>query len=216
MSDFQDLSRFRKNYELQELRKNNLNSDPNQQFSSWFGEAVESGSEEANAMTLATSNTEGRPSLRVVLLKEYSSEGFVFYSNYRSRKGIEISVNPYGSLLFWWKSLERQVRIEGQIQKIESQQSLDYFQSRPRGSQIAAHASSQSAYLPNKLTLENKVQDIEDQFKKENHLPLPNHWGGYILVPDYFEFWQGRPNRLHDRFAFIKSGKSWSISRLSP
>ena len=168
-------------------------------------------------MTLATVNADGQPSARTVLLKEVTPEGFVFYTNYYSRKGNDIQDNDLVALLFWWSPMERQVRIEGKIKKYDNAASLAYFQSRPRESQIGAWASVQSSILPNRQFLEDKVKKVEQRFKGQDILPKPDSWGGYLVEPHRFEFWQGRPNRLHDRLCFSKSEKGgWTLQRLSP
>jgi pyridoxamine 5'-phosphate oxidase len=168
-----------------------------------------------NAMTLATADKHGRPSARIVLLKGLDERGFMFYTNYNSRKGHELAENPEAALVFYWPEQERQVTIAGQVSKLPKAESEAYFESRPRGSQIGAWASDQSAVVGDRTELEKKWQEFEAKFPKE--VPCPEHWGGYVLAPKRMEFWQGRPNRLHDRFRYTRQNdKSWSIERLSP
>lgn len=190
--------------------------DPFHQFSRWWKEALESSIVEVNAMTLATANEKGIPSARIVLLKNYDERGFVFYTNYLSRKGVEISENPTAALLFFWKELERQVRIEGSIIKVDENESDEYFHSRPPGSKIGAWSSPQSRVISDRSVIENNVQQYEQQFAGNAIIPRPPHWGGYRVVPSYIEFWQGRESRLHDRISYQQEGKNWSITRLAP
>ena len=209
------LSELRKEYSLKSLGKKDVNPDPIQQFSSWFEEAKSSISGEPNAMILSTVNTNNRPSSRVVLLKDFNSEGFVFFSNYKSRKGKELCENPFASILFFWGELERQIRIEGSVKKLGEKDSSEYFAVRPRKSQIGALASIQSSVLNCRTELEAKFNQIEQDFEGKE-IPRPEHWGGYVVIPEYFEFWQGRQSRLHDRISYSKVQETWAISRLSP
>lgn len=192
-------------------------SDPYLQFNQWFHDYISSDPVEPTAMTLATSTTDGKPSARTVLLKGYDKKnGFLFYTNYRSRKGIEIKSNPRGALLFFWPASEQQIRVEGKIKKTSKSLSEEYFQSRPRTSQLSAWTSEQSTEIPNRIYLDQVLNQMEAFFKDQASLPLPPFWGGYSLLPSYFEFWQGRPDRLHDRIVYsLKKGK-WVISRLAP
>jgi pyridoxamine 5'-phosphate oxidase len=206
-----DLRDHRKIYTKFELLENTVDSKPIQQFRVWFADAVNSTIIEANTMTLATATADGKPSARIVLLKEVNDEGFVFFSNYLSRKGGEIVVNPHAQLLFFWDILERQVRIEGVIEKISKEKSIDYFNSRPAESRAGAIASPQSQIVPNRKFLEDRLEEVNQQ-----ELVMPEHWGGYILKPTYFEFWQGRQFRLHDRIIYTLGNGGWTIGRLAP
>lgn len=209
------LSELRKEYSLKSLGKKDVNPNPILQFSAWFEEAKESISGEPNAMVISTVNHAGKPSSRVVLLKDFSSEGFVFFSNYESRKGKDLEVNPFASILFFWGELERQIRIEGFVKKLSEKESSDYFSIRPRKSQIGALASLQSSVLNCRSELEEKFTQLEHEFEGKE-ISRPQHWGGYLVVPEYFEFWQGRQSRLHDRIAYRKVQETWDIARLSP
>ncbi|MBI5911702.1 MAG: pyridoxamine 5'-phosphate oxidase [Betaproteobacteria bacterium] len=188
--------------------------DPFKQFDRWFHDALEADLPLPNAMTLATATAAGRPSARVVLLKGVDARGFVFYTNYASRKARELGANPYAALVFAWSELERQVRIEGAIEKVSAEESDAYFASRPLGSRLGAWASPQSMVLPNRLTLAKKVAAIALRYGK--HPPRPLHWGGYRVLPEALEFWQGRKNRLHDRLLYTKQAGGWKIERLAP
>jgi len=203
----------RKDYEKDELLESKVDKNPFVQFENWFEEIKSSTIEEPYAMTLATCTKDGKPSARMVLLRQMTEAmGFVFYTNYLSRKGLEIAENPYGSLLFYWHELERQVRIEGKIAQLDPQTSDIYFQSRPRLSQISALISPQSKKIPNRDYLLNEVK----KWESVEELKRPDFWGGYQLIPDYFEFWQGRKSRLHDRIIYEKNNNHWLISRLAP
>ena len=171
---------------------------------------------EPTAVALASSTKTGKPSVRMVLMKEYSKEGFVFYTNYKGRKGKELLENPNAALLFFWDRLEQQVRIEGKVKKVSEKESDDYFNIRPRESRIGAIASTQSAVLKSRVTLEKKIAELTKKYEAHEVIPRPAHWGGFILKPTYFEFWQGRPSRLHDRIAYKLSGKTWKIYRMFP
>lgn len=210
-----NLSHFRKDYTRHELLEETVSSDPMAQFALWFEEAIATGRPDPNAMTLTTVGTDLQPSSRVVLLKEFKSEGFVFFTNYASRKGQQIAANPKAALLFYWPDLERQIRIEGLIEKIPAADSNAYFAERPRGSQIGAHASAQSQVLAGREELEQKVAELEAHFADQS-IPRPESWGGYCLKPERIEFWQGRPSRLHDRLCFRLHGHEWLLERLSP
>lgn len=189
--------------------------NPTEQFRKWFEEARKGQATEPSAMVLSTASPEGRPSARVVLLKDITETGFVFFTNYKSRKGKEIEANPYASLTFFWPELERQVRIEGKLQKVDQQISDSYFSSRPRNSQIGAWASPQSEQIPNRGILETRERDYIERFN-EKDIPRPEHWGGYELIPDQLEFWQGRKSRLHDRILYVKEPGGWTRKRLAP
>lgn len=170
----------------------------------------------ANSMVLATASADQQPAARIVLLKEYNPDGFIFYSNYQSRKGREMKENPRVALLFWWEALERQVRIEGKAKKISTEKSTEYFHTRPRAAQIAALASQQSQPLPDLVEFQNHYQRLCQQYAEPAPIPRPAHWGGYLVEPESFEFWQGRESRLHDRFQYYKDHHSWTITRLFP
>ncbi len=211
-----DLSEKRRNYNQGELTRDELSSDPIIQFERWYQDAERAGLDEPNSMILATADVQGQPSARVVLLKGFSPEGFIFYTNYVSRKGQELAANPQAALLFFWKEMERQVRIEGNVAKISEAESISYFHSRPRGSQISAWASPQSQEIKEHY-LKDKRVEVEKRFKDIDPIPLPHHWGGYILKPATIEFWQGRENRYHDRYRYTMSDDaSWSYTRLAP
>lgn len=212
-----DIASLRRSYSLQSLEENQVNPNPFEQFKTWFEQAVAGQITEPNAMTLATVNADGRPSARTVLLKGFDERGFVFYTNYLSRKGQEIADNPFGALLFCWLDLERQIRIEGKIEKVSAEESLAYFITRPKGSQIGAWASPQSQVIHGRKVLEDKQAELAETYASSESLPLPPHWGGYVIQPDYFEFWQGRESRLHDRVIYSKnSDNEWVINRLAP
>lgn len=207
-----DLRDERKIYTKFELLEKDVYESPFLQFSKWFSEAKESEILEANAMVLATATPDGKPSARVVLLKEAGENGFVFYTNYDSRKGKELIENPNAQLLFFWDLLERQVRIEGIVKKISKEESEKYFKSRPEGSRIGAIASPQSQVVPDRKFLDEQYEKTA----KKGDFSMPEHWGGFILEPTYFEFWQGRQSRLHDRIFYEKNADSWKVGRLAP
>ena len=211
-----DLESIRKDYRLQSLLEKDVDDDPIKQFEKWWQQVTESGLDEPNAMTLATSTPSGKPSARIVLLKGINENGFVFFSNYNSRKGQQINDNPFASLVFFWKELERQVRIEGEIKKISDGESDEYFSKRPFESRIGAWSSPQSEVIKNREVLKKNVSDYASRFESQN-IPRPPHWGGYIVKPNLVEFWQGRPGRLHDRLQYIINEKAaWKIERLAP
>ena len=198
------------------LDREDLNDDPIVQFEDWFRYACETVPLDPNAVTLATVDSDLRPSSRTVLLKWFDESGFVFFTNYESRKAAEIEVNPNVSLLFFWSEAARQVKIRGKAERIPTKESLTYFLSRPRGSQIGAWVSAQSSVISSRSLLENKFQEIKQKFRNKD-VPLPSFWGGYRVVPEQIEFWQGRRNRLHDRFEYTKQDDgSWTIERLAP
>ena len=206
---------LRREYARERLDEKNVASDPFAQFSRWFQEAMNSACAEPNAMTLATAEQDGRPSARIVLLKGCDAHGFVFFTNYRSRKGRELTLNPRAALLFHWIELERQVRIEGEVEMIAREESDEYYASRPIGSRLGAWASPQSEVIARREELESRLTEAGAKFG--DNPPRPEHWGGYCLAPDMLEFWQGRPNRLHDRVRYIlESAKAWKIERLAP
>lgn len=208
---------LRQNYTLAGLTEVDLDSNPIQQFNLWFEQALAADLIEPNAMTLATATPDGKPSARIVLLKGVSEQGFVFYTNYGSQKGRQLIANPYAALVFLWDKLERQIRIEGKVEKLSSRESLEYFHSRPKASQLGAWTSAQSQVIPNREILEEKLASLQAQYSGEVTIPLPDHWGGFRVIPDRLEFWQGRPSRLHDRLVYnLETDGNWSISRLSP
>ena len=209
-----DLSFMRQGYESRGLTKEQLNSDPFLQFEAWFEEA-NTAEPIPNSMSLATVGKSGAPTLRTVLLKLFDENGFVFFTNYKSRKATQIEENPNVAMLFNWVAMERQVSINGVAEKIETSESLKYFLSRPRGSQLGAWVSDQSSVLTSRKILEMKLDEFKLKFAK-GKIPLPDFWGGYRIKPDNFEFWQGCPNRLHDRFSYTKTAEEWSIDRLAP
>ena len=210
-----NIADLRKEYTKNGLSEEDVKDNPTEQFQNWFDAALDSGLPEPNAMHLSTVSEEGRPSSRIVLLKELDDKGFVFYTNYHSKKGRDLAVNPFASLTFFWVDLERQVRIEGKVTKVSVQESDDYFAIRPRGSQIGSWVSHQSEIIPSRDVLEQKQREYEQQFV-DRVVPRPPHWGGYRLIPDRVEFWQGRPGRLHDRIVYDLRAEKWAISRLAP
>lgn len=198
------IAQIRADYRMASLNETETGDDPLLFFQKWFKEAEAAGITEVNAMTLATANIWGLPSARIVLLKGLDKEGFVFFTNYESDKARQIAEEQSVALLFFWKELERQVRIEGIAQKISAKESDDYFHSRPRGSQISAAASPQSRIITDREELEDKVKELETQYGADQEIPRPLHWGGYKVIPEKIEFWQGRANRLHDRIVFFR------------
>ena len=211
-----DIAALRRNYSRESLSEQDVMADPIDQFEHWFRQAMDSELPEPNAMILASASAGGQPSIRTMLLKGFDHQGFVFYTNYSSRKGNELDANPQAALLFPWLELERQVRIEGLVERVSQEESLAYFQSRPRGSQIGAWASPQSQIITGRDILEAKVAELTETFKHDEVLPLPPYWGGYRLRPDRIEFWQGRESRLHDRVLFTRAELGWTIERLAP
>ena len=216
MSEAISIEDIRKVYQLQSLLEKDADANPVKQFEIWWQQVIESKIEEPNAMTLSTCTASGKPSSRIVLLKNIKKDGFVFFTNYLSRKGKEIESNPFVSLLFFWKELERQVRIDGEIKKISEQESDDYFFKRPKESRIGAWSSPQSEVIKSRDVLEKNVSDYIKKFDSQN-IPRPPYWGGYIVIPTLIEFWQGRPGRLHDRLRYTLNEKSiWKMERLAP
>lgn len=209
------IQKMRRSYEKGTLEQEDLLANPMDTFAQWLQVAVDEKVDEANAMALSTVSEEGQPSQRIVLLKGMD-EGLIFYTNYSSKKGKELFGNPKASILFFWKELERQVRIQGTIEKVSDEQSKAYFQSRPKGSQLGAWASPQSKIIADRSQLDDRVVELQDIYQNYDKLPRPAHWGGYRLIPNYFEFWQGRKNRLHDRFVYQLEEDHWEISQLAP
>jgi pyridoxamine 5'-phosphate oxidase len=212
----QKLDEIRKEYSKADLDVKDVMKDPIEQFEKWFLEATHSGVPEPNAMNLSTVNADGKPTSRIVLLKGIEDQKFIFYTNYQSQKGRELESNPACALTFFWPELERQVRIEGNALRVEEKKSTEYFQSRPRGSQVGAWSSPQSTVIESREILEERKTKIEEKFDGLPVLPKPHQWGGFEIDPTMFEFWQGRPSRLHDRIQFIKVDNTWRVQRLAP
>jgi pyridoxamine 5'-phosphate oxidase len=206
---------IRKDYRLQSLNEADVNANAIEQFTRWWNEAMKSEITEVNAMTLATASKDGVPDARIVLLKGYNEEGFVFFTNYESRKGKELAENPKATLVFFWKELERQVRVEGVVEKVSEKESDEYFNSRPEGSRIGAWASPQSTVIDTREVIEKNAENYLKEFLQKQ-ITRPPHWGGYIVKPTAIEFWQGRSNRLHDRLRYTKTDEGWKIERLAP
>jgi len=213
MSSIADI---RRDYQLQSLLEKDIQKNPIDQFSTWWNQAIESQIDEVNAMTLATVDANHKPSARIVLLKDFDENGFVFFTNYSSKKGLDMLSNKNVALVFFWKELERQVRIEGKVEKVSGDISDTYFNSRPEMSRIGAWASPQSTVIPSREILETNFQQYQTEFEKKE-INRPQHWGGYIVKPELIEFWQGRSSRLHDRIVYSKDGDNeWKINRLAP
>lgn len=207
---------IRKEYMQRGLHESEVGADPIRQFEAWFDAAREVTPLEPNAMALATVGADGRPSLRMVLLKGVDERGFVFYTNYESRKGRELVDTPWAALTFFWPEMERQIRIEGQVERVSDEESDTYFHSRPIGSQLSASASRQSEVIPGREPLEERVAELAARYQ-DREIPRPENWGGFRVIPDFIEFWQGRPSRLHDRLRYrLSADGSWIIERLSP
>jgi pyridoxamine 5'-phosphate oxidase len=210
----QDISSIRTDYKQRSFIETDAAADPFTQFSIWWQEAIDSQIEEVNAMTLATVTPQGTPDARIVLLKGFDEKGFVFYTNYTSQKGREMAANPHVALVFFWKELERQVRVEGTIELVSSQQSEEYYHSRPVLSQLGAWASRQSEIIPDRQVLEENMEKYKQEFGEA--IPRPPHWGGYLVKPTAIEFWQGRRSRLHDRLKYLRNENGWQLVRLAP
>jgi len=210
-----DIGDYRREYTKGGLNKEDLSDSPFVQFEKWFTQAMEADIPDASAMTIATVSSSGKPTQRTVLLKIFDEEGFVFFTNYSSQKSQQIGENPNVSLLFPWTELERQVEINGQATKISTAESLKYFLSRPRGSQLGAWASAQSSPINSRQILESQLEKMKSKFTK-GKIPLPDFWGGYRVVPETIEFWQGGENRLHDRFEYTREKSEWTSKRLQP
>jgi pyridoxamine 5'-phosphate oxidase len=206
---------MRREYIREALAEADVDADPVVQFGRWFEQAEQAGLLEPTAMTLATATPDGRPSARMVLLRGFDERGFCFYTNYESRKGVELAANPRAALVFWWGELERQVRIEGPVAPTSRAESEAYFHSRPPGSQLSAAASPQSRDIQDRAVLERRVAELATG-SAAGQVPLPDFWGGYRLTHEVVEFWQGRPNRLHDRLRYRRAGDGWKIERLAP
>lgn len=218
MSDvIKDLSELRLTYEKGELREDQVDTNPHEQFLNWFNLALTAKLHEPYAMSLATADDKGRPHVRTVLLRGATEAGYDFYTNYDSQKGLDLAANPYAEILFYWAELERQVRIGGYVTKISLEESTDYYHKRPRDSQIAAHISTpQSGVIESRELLQQRFQALHDRVEQQSELNKPEFWGGYRLEPQHYEFWQGRPNRLHDRLSYEKVDAAWQIRRLMP
>ena len=219
MSEFphvnESIAHLRRDHGVQPLEIEDLHPDPIEQFGRWIEEALAEGLLLPNTMTLATATADGRPSARMVLLKGFDHRGFVFYTNYESRKSRELAANPHAALVFYWARLERQVRVEGRVERVDEDESDTYFASRPLESRLGAWASRQSAPLASRRELEDRVAELEREHTGDD-VPRPPHWGGWLVRPDAIELWQGRPNRLHDRFLYTRAGDGWDRTRLYP
>lgn len=209
------LKQLRHDFSQQTLSKKEIAPNPFEQFKKWLNEAIKSEVNEPIATTLSTVSKYGQPSSRIVYIRDITENGFVFFTNYLSKKGIDISLNAKGCMNLFWPELERQIRIEGVLEKVTHDVSDAYFEDRPKASQIGAHASIQSQPLSSRKALEEKVEEFNKKFEGQK-VPRPSNWGGYILVPHHFEYWQGRPNRLHDRIAYNKDDDNWQVVRLNP
>ncbi|MBB5623805.1 pyridoxamine 5'-phosphate oxidase [Pedobacter cryoconitis] len=211
----ENIQNLRQDYRAAELSEADIDKNPIAQFAKWFKDALDAKLYEPNVMTLATADLSGKPSSRILLLKGFDEDGFVFFTNYNSKKGKDLQENPQAAMQFFWPELERQVRIEGIVTKATAEASTAYFHSRPKGSQIGASASPQSTVIPDREILEERVKELTATYQ-ETEVPRPEHWGGYVLKPAHIEFWQGRPSRLHDRITYTSVNSVWTINRLAP
>lgn len=211
----ENIQNLRQDYRAAELSEADVDKNPIVQFAKWFKDALDAKMYEPNVMTLATADLSGKPSSRILLLKGFDEDGFVFFTNYNSKKGKDLQENPQAAMQFFWPELERQVRIEGTVTKATAEASTAYFHSRPKGSQIGASASPQSTVIPDREILEERVKELTAAYQ-QTEVPRPEHWGGYVLKPAHLEFWQGRPSRLHDRITYTSINGVWTINRLAP
>lgn len=211
----ENIQNLRQDYRAAELAESDVDKNPITQFANWFKDAIAAQLYEPNVITLATADSSGKPSARILLLKGFDENGFVFFTNYSSKKGQQLAENPQAAIVFFWAELERQVRIEGTVVKVSEKESSAYFHSRPAGSQIGAMASPQSTVIPNREILEERVKELTAAYA-EQEIPRPENWGGYLLKPDLIEFWQGRPSRLHDRITYTQVNGIWTTHRLAP
>ncbi|MFI6940513.1 pyridoxamine 5'-phosphate oxidase [Streptomyces sp. NPDC050418] len=211
-----DPAAMREQYRTTPLLEGDLAADPMSQFGRWFAEAASAGLDEPNAMVVSTADTDGRPSARTVLLKAYGVRGFVFYTNYTSRKARELGANPAVSLLFPWHRMARQVNVTGRAERVTREETEAYFASRPHGSQLGAWASAQSSVIGSRAELERGYEELAARYPAGEPVPVPPHWGGFLVVPEAVEFWQGRENRLHDRLRYVAEGDGWRVERLAP
>lgn len=211
-----DLTAIRRDYKGEALSRARLEENPFLQFKQWFENAKEARSDDVSSMTLATANAVGMPSARIVLLKHYDESGFCWYTDYESQKGQDLLVNPQAEIMFYWYGLERQVRIQGAVHRLDEAQAQQYFEKRPRASQLSAMASRQSKAVASRDALERQVDELTELNTDVENMVRPERWGGFCLVPTQFEFWQGRESRLHDRFQYVRNGEQWEITRLQP
>ncbi|CAN5520942.1 pyridoxamine 5'-phosphate oxidase [soil metagenome] len=212
-----DLAGLHREYETKGLRRAEMHPDPVEQFATWFSTAVNSGLADANAISLATATAEGRPSVRIVLLKGFDQRGFVFFTNYESEKGRDLAANPQAAFAVYWVQLERQIRVAGRVEKTSRPESETYFEGRPRGSKLGAWVSHQSEVIDARRILDARLAEMTERFAGKEEIELPPHWGGYRVIPATIEFWQGRANRLHDRFRYTRAGDNgWTLERLAP
>ena len=211
-----EMTGLRSEYSLHGLRRSELETNPLRQFGVWFAAAMAADIREVNAMSLATATPDGKPSVRIVLLRGFDENGFVFFTNYESEKGKQLDANPHAEVAFYWTQLERQIRISGSVEKTSREDSAAYFHSRPVGSRLGAWVSKQSQVIDARQVLDSRLQQMTERYEKGD-IPLPPHWGGFRIKPDRYEFWQGRPNRLHDRFRYARRADgNWVIDRLAP
>ncbi len=210
-----EVAKMREEYRGVRLLEEEAGKDPLALFARWLADAMAAELHEPNAMTLATAGADGRPSARMVLLKGFDPRGFCFYTNYESRKGQDLAENPWAALVFWWGPLARPVRVEGRVEKLSAVESDTYFRTRPLGSRLSAWASPQSRVIPDRATLEAWLREVEERFAGQEP-PRPPHWGGYRVIPQSIEFWQGGPDRLHDRLRYTREGDTWRLERLAP